>query len=66
MSDPRPTLLRRLIPWIMVVAYALVIVVSAGSVVTIRDTQRAQVVDQLETALSDQVAEWEDEQEGLE
>jgi signal transduction histidine kinase len=56
-------LYRRLIPWIMVIAYLSVTVIAGYYVFEIRNTQRAQVTDQLESALQDQVAAWEEELE---
>jgi signal transduction histidine kinase len=45
----------------MVGAYVLAIVVATRSVFAIEDAQRAAAVDQLETALQDAVAAWQDE-----
>ncbi|NCG18917.1 MAG: hypothetical protein GWP91_07890 [Rhodobacterales bacterium] len=61
MRAPQPSLIRRLIPWIMVGAYVLAIAVSGIAVYSLRDSQRAQVISGLEDALQDNVAAWEDE-----
>ena len=54
-------LYRRLIPWIMVVAYLSVTVIAGYYVFQIRNSQHVQVTDQLEGAIEDQVAAWENE-----
>lgn len=51
---------RRAIPWVMGVLYALVTLIAAYYVFELRDSQRAQVVEQLETQIQDQIAVWED------
>lgn len=45
----------------MGVLYALVTLIAAYYVFELRDSQRAQVVEQLETTIQDQVTVWEDE-----
>ena len=47
----------------MVIAYLSVTVIAGYYVFEIRNTQRSQVTDQLESAIQDQVAAWEDELE---
>ena len=47
----------------MVIAYLAVTVIAGYYVFEIRNTQRSQVTDQLESAIQDQVAAWEDELE---
>ncbi len=61
MADPRLPWMRNLIPWIMVGAYTLILLVAGRSVVALRDNQRTAIADQLEIALQDTVAAWEDE-----
>lgn len=61
MSSLDPPLHRRLIPWITGGLYALVTLIAAYYVFELRDSQRAQVVEQLETTVQDQVTVWEDE-----
>ena len=53
--------MRSLIPWILVGAYVLILIVAGRSVYAIRDNQRTAVTDQLETTLADAVAAWEEE-----
>lgn len=57
----RPPLHRRLIPWIMGALYGFVCLIAAYYVYELRDSQRVQVIEQLETLVQDQVAVWEDE-----
>jgi len=61
MSSLDPPIHRRLIPWITGALYALVTLIAAYYVFELRDSQRAQVVEQLETTVQDQVTIWEDE-----
>ena len=60
MNSQRPLWFRRLLPVILLGAYVLALGVSARSILALRDSQRERVASQLENAMRDQVAGWEE------
>ena len=61
MSAPTPALSRRLLPWVVGIAFFVVTVMASWRIVALRDSTIAREKEELQVYLQDQVTQWEDE-----